>query len=329
MRSVDRIICLALTATLIFAIPFGLISSLIKHQPIDLVYVFVAAIFWPLACICFWYLLNFRHKSGQQIEAELALSIPEQPHISEHERSYRFQNGLLPAAVAIDEEQQVIHFFNCHAPRRMFATSQPRFCCPLSDLLGIYLVSYPQGAFTVVTQQGKASIPSGYDGFLELRERLTSLVPRNAPRFAEDQPLMGMVYLGGACCGLLAGYVMTPDNANDSTLGLLMIMGAILGPIISHVLIVVVDRKWRIGLVQPFGFAVAGAINGLLLCRLIEICWAGQADHFASYIVLFGLLGLAIGGVKQYRDQVRFGQVFCPLTCGSLLHQVKTQPREP
>ncbi len=50
----------------------------------------------------------------------------------------------------------------------------------------------------------RAVIPSSASNFAQLRKKLKEIVPYNQPGFSIDRPMMSIVYLAGAVCGLFA-----------------------------------------------------------------------------------------------------------------------------
>jgi hypothetical protein len=149
----------------------------------------------------------------------------------------RFSNGRKPASIAVDIGGSVIHFKNCHVPRRFIASAQDCFSCPISHVTGVHRFIYRGESLTIVTTMGKALIPATAGNYVELREFLTKAVSVNEPGFSTDHPMMGMVYLVGGFVGGLFSVLLTPGNASESTLLVFILSGTILGVVGIHLLI--------------------------------------------------------------------------------------------
>ena len=121
-------------------------------------------------------------------------------------------------------------------------------------------------------------------------------------RFASDQPWMGMVYVaverrGGLCGGVL----LTPRHANDSTLGVFVLCGAILGVLASRLLIYLADRWLNVDLARPVGHGVIGAILGSAVSTVIA-----PVIGWSTLPILALILAVAISGVMIGRT--RYGK---------------------
>ena len=131
-----------------------------------------------------------------------------------------------------------------------------------------------------------------------MRDAIQNLVPKTQPGFSSDHPLMGMVYLGGCLAGLFGGVMLTPKNAPDSTLGLFVLGGSILGTVASHLLVQAGDR-FKVSLAEPIGFGIVGAVAGTFVTRMFGpmIGW-----NFTPMIVLVSCgfcAGVCFGIWKQ------------------------------
>ena len=112
--------------------------------------------------------------------------------------------------------------------------------------------------------------------------------------------MMSMAYLAGALLGLFAGVMLTPKNANDSTLGLFAVVGAALGVVFIYLLVVLAERRFKIGLAQPIGFAMAGTFAGLLLHSML-VQWVGWGTAMV-FVVVGAVIGFLFGIFKQTRE---------------------------
>ena len=194
----------------------------------------------------------------------------------------------------------MIHFQNCHTPRKLLSSAQPWFSCPISDIKGLHVFRYRGESLTIVTAAGKALIPATSAGYEQLRQTLKQLVPRNEHGFSSDHPMMGMAYLAGALLGLFAGVMLTPKNANDSTLGVFAVVGSALGVVFIYLLVVLAERRFKIGLAQPIGFAMAGTFAGLLLHNML-VRWVGWGTAIV-FVVVGAVIGFLFGIFKQTRE---------------------------
>ena len=108
----------------------------------------------------------------------------------------------------------------------------------------------------------------------------------------------------GALVELFAGVIVTPRNATDATLGLFVLVGAVLGVAGSHLLVWGADRFLKTSLVQSIGFSVLGASIGLAIASVIAP-WIGW-----NLLPMAALAGAVFGGMfgikKQSREQRSF-----------------------
>lgn len=216
-----------------------------------------------------------------------------QPDISNGAIECRFR-VINSRSVFVDEERRLIHFGGCHVPRRFLSTVQPWFICPASDVRAVHIATE---GLTIVTSQGKAFIPADGENFDELRNAIRRLVPSNQPGLSAEHPMMGLGYVFGAIVGLFVGWSLVPMTASDSTLVLSLLAGPCLGVAIVHFLVCFIDQHSKVGLVQPLGFAMAGAIAGLPL--------GGSVAPFFDWNLIFllapAVIGATIGGIYGYR----------------------------
>lgn len=297
----NRIVVLVMCGGLLIGLISALIVSPKFRQQLDLTMGFVYCVFALMACGGIRLSLFWQNRTPEELEEEAALPTGDQPRISDHALVCRFSSLSGPAAVFVDPEQSQIHFQNCHVPRKLVASAQPWFSCPISDLKGAHVFRYRSESLTIVTATGKALIPAGGANYAQLRQTMEDLVPATQPGFSTDHPMMGMVYLAGALAGIFAGVLLTPNNANDSTMGLFVLAGAFTGVISIHLLVLVADRKWKIGLAQPIGFGMLGSWIGLTVHRFVQpqVGWSiGSVFMIAGF-----LLGAVLGILKQTRQR--------------------------
>ncbi len=269
---------------------------------IDFVNGIVLAIFAAVAAWGLWLSVTWKHRSGSELAEENARDSFDRPDISEDARVFHFQVMKKAGALYLDEASGRIHFRNCHVPRKFLATAEEWFSCPLGDLKGVHVFRWRLESFTVVTAQGKAVITDYDRDYAELRDLLKELVPATVPGFSADHPMMSLVYLGGALAGLFGGVFATPKNAPDSTLGLFVLGGSILGVASVHALVVFADRKFKVGLAQPLGFAVAGSCAGVALAEVLGPVAGWRMSVILAAVSIGALSGAAFGIWKQLRS---------------------------
>ncbi len=117
-------------------------------------------------------------------------------------------------------------------------------------------------------------------------------------RFASDQPWMGMVYVAGALGGLCGGVLLTPRHANDSTLGVFVLCGAILGVFASRLLIYLANRWLGVDLARPVGHGVIGAILGCAVSRVITPVIGWSTLPILALILAGAISGVMIGRTR-------------------------------
>ena len=192
----------------------------------------------------------------------------------------------------------MIHFENCHVPRRFGATAQTWFSCPVSDVRGVHRFFYHGESLTIVTATGKALIPAYATKYIELREFLTDAVPANQSGFSNDNPIMGFVYLAGALVGLFGGAFLTPRNSSDSTLGVFVLFGTILGVAGSHLLIRLGDRLLKTNLAKPIGLGMVGVTFGVVVSTAIAPVIDWNLVPMVALVLAGGVIGIIVG-IKQ------------------------------
>ncbi|MHB8969190.1 MAG: hypothetical protein ACYC3X_04490 [Pirellulaceae bacterium] len=117
-------------------------------------------------------------------------------------------------------------------------------------------------------------------------------------RFASDQPWMGMVDVAGALGGLCGGVLLTPRHANDSTLGVFVLCGAILGVFAGRLLIYLADRWLRVDLAQLVGHGVIGGIWGSAVSTVIAPVIGWSTLPTLALILAGAISGVLIGRIR-------------------------------
>jgi hypothetical protein len=302
----NRIVVLVLSSAMVLGIPILVVKQIRKGDGLDVVSGLLLLVFFGVGCALMWFSLFWRHRAEKELAEEESFPSAERPQIPEDALVYRFDNGMKSAAIFVDRGGQMFHFHNCHAPRRFLSTASKWFSCPLNEIQAAHVLRYRGESLTVVTKSGKALINSARPGYEELRDTIKELVPVARQGFSTDHPMMGMVYLFGALVGLFAGVMVTPRHANDATLGLFLLVGAVLGVAGSYLLVWGPDRSLKTSLVQPIGFSVLGAATGLAIANFIAP-WVGwdllpMAALVAVGVVFGGMFGIK----KQSRERGSF-----------------------
>lgn len=298
----NRIVVLVVSSGLFLGSIAVLVSRAVKHElnPVD---GFLFTVFGVMGGLGVWAGLSLRPKSQTELEREREFPVPDRPDVSPDAIPYLCSVGNRSAEVLVDVEDGRVHFRNCHVPRGFLTSVQPWFDCPSKELKGIHSFTH-RGVttLTIVTGHGKAVIPVAGAGYSELHEVLKQLVPHTSPGFSTDHPLIGMVYLAGALLGLFAGVFLTPEQADDTTLGLFVIAGSILGVAGSHLLVWAGDRVFNTGLVQPLGYGMFGAVLGTAFGSAIGRVVGWKLPPALTPIVLGFVIGAGFGIWKSRRE---------------------------
>ncbi len=257
------------------------------------------AYFCGLAGIAIWYMLRYlRNRRLERPAIGDAVRPPGQPHISEGSLTHIFPRGLSSGAVIVDLNAGLIHFKNCHSPRKFWSWAQPWFSCPITDIEAVHVFSDRVcETLTIVTATGKAVILCNGTDYLELMNKLKELVPYNQPGFATDNPMMSDVILAGAFVGIVAGVAFAavlpgPWSSYPSVMALGMLGGGSLGVFGIYMLVYLGDGWLQIEAVQPIGFAMVGATAGLSVGSLL-----GGGGENMGLILAIVAVGIASGGV--------------------------------
>ncbi len=275
---------------------------------IDFATGFVLVVFAVISAGGLWLSVTWKDRTGSELAEENARDSFGQPEMSESARVFHFPVMSKAGAVYLDEEAGQIHFHNCHVPRRFLAAEEEWFSCPIDEVKGVHVFRYRGESLTVVTATGKVVIQDFGRDFAELRDLLKELVPGTTPGFSADHPMMSMVYLGGALAGLFGGVIATPRNATDATMGLFVLGGSFLGVAGVHAVVVIADRKLKVGLAQPLGFSVTGVCAGAALAQLLGPIAGWRMPVMLGAVIIGGMSGAAFGiwnQIGSHRNQDR------------------------
>ncbi len=259
----SRLVVVLLSAIVVLVSLNGFVLGFRNGGP-ELVDLFLQLTLGAIGCYGVRLGLFYKTRSAQDLASEASLPSAERPNISDDALIFCFQSGSKVAAIYIDRPNQLIHFHNCHAPRRFLSMYSEWYSCPITQIQAAFDFRYRgQSSLTVVTTAGRALIAGTANDFDQLRAIMKELVPYAPYGYSLDHPLMGMVAVGGAFAGIMAGVSMTPVAAPDSTLGMFVLAGAAGGIGVSYSLVWASERLLRVSLVQPLGFAIIGAISGM------------------------------------------------------------------
>ncbi|MFO0865620.1 MAG: hypothetical protein U0744_13375 [Gemmataceae bacterium] len=213
------------------------------------------------------------------------------------------------AQVAIlDEMTGMIHFGNCHTPRRFLGTTERWRSCPIKEVIAAHpFASKGHESLTVVTQAGNALLYDGMENYQAFRERLEALLPPWQAGYSAEHPMMGFIYVGAALVGVLlgggAGVWIGPKNPGDATW---LLIGAFAGAIamvaLARVGVMLADRYLGVSIVPPIALAGFGAVLGFMLTN-----WLDLSLPFGLFPPIVGTLaGFVAGIVKLKRGSREF-----------------------
>ena len=295
----NRVVVLVLSSGLLIGIAAGLAGLLtghVKRDGLDFVTGFLFLVFAGGACFGIWVSLTWRNRTPEELareaEEQAAFPVSGAPTIPDDALVCRFATRTRAASLAVDFGAAVIHFENCYVPLRFLATTATWYSCPVGDVKAVF--SFGR-SLTILTGTGKALIPGTATHYAQLREYLAEAVPTNPPGFAAEHPLMPFVYLAGACFGLFGGAILAPRNADGSTLGLFVLLGAFGGVFASRLLVYLADRLFHLNLARPIGGGMIGAIGGLLISKVLAPAIAWNMTPIVFLVLTGALIGCFIG----------------------------------
>jgi hypothetical protein len=291
----NRIAVFVLTSGTLIGMVVTLATPKFRND-LDIVTGFLFVTFAAMFSFGVWISLNWRSNAPEKVADFHAV---DRPTISDDAIVCPFSTGIKSASIAVDPGAAVIHFENCHVPRRFLATAQTWFSCPISDVRAVHRFIYDGESLTIVTATGKALIPATATNYLELREFITDAVPENQRGFATDHPMMGMVYVAGSLVGLFGGVFLTPRNSSDSTLAVFVLSGTVLGVACSHLLIRLGDRWLKTGLAEPIGYGMIGVNFGLTVSTAVAPFIDWNMAPMIALALAGGIIGVIIGMKKQ------------------------------
>ncbi len=292
----NRIAVLVLCSVILLAAVYNVVIPGARRD-MDVIKALLLMTFSGFACYGIWVALTWRRCEQ---EGQDQLDGLQRPEVSEDAVEYHYFTGLHSGSVIVDPHREMIHFLKCHVPRRFLARVEPLFSCPFSDLKAVYQFN-DRGVecLTVVSESGKAVIPNTGANYGDVSGLLTDLVGENQSGFATDDPRMGVVWLAGAMVGLFTGFLVAPQNSSDSTLGVYVVCGAILGVICSQLLIRVLDRTFKVNLARIIGYGTIGVIAALNVGSIFMPLVGWSMPVMAAIVLVGFLLGAFISHSKQ------------------------------
>jgi hypothetical protein len=201
--------------------------------------------------------------------------------------------------VILDESAGMIHFGNCHTPRRFLGTTERWRSCPISEVVAAHpFASKGNESLTVVTQTGSALLYDGMENYRALRERLEAILPPWQAGFSADHPMMPLIYVGAALVGVIVGGAVGvwvgSRNPGDATW---VEIGAFVGALVMVFLarggVVMADRYLGVSIVPPVTLAGFGVVLGSMLTTCLDLSLplglippiAGAVAGFVSGII--------------------------------------------
>jgi hypothetical protein len=209
-------------------------------------------------------------------------------------------------SVIVDRGNQVIHFRNCHTPRRFLALrAQPLVTCRFDEMLAAYRGGSRGAVWVdVITPTGKAHIPrTDPEGvFEELYQQLLALAPNDLRAPAEEHPLMVPVYVAGGLGGMVPLLYLMPKNSSAAVMILAGLLGIVLGIAAVFWTVRLGQRWFGVKLALPLGLGIAGALAGLIAFFQV-VCAFVQGNGIHLSILLGGgfLAGVTSGVVLENR----------------------------
>lgn len=192
----------------------------------------VLLVIFTIGCGLVWVSLFWRDRTQDDLAEEQSIPGDDQPDIPDDALIHRFRNGWKSAAIYVDRSGQMVHFYNCHAPRRFLSLARGWISCPVDEILAVHVYRGRRTrseSLTVVTANGKVMCFDSDASYKPLRDTLIQLAPDVGPEFAKDHPLTHLVWGFGAASGLFAGAYQTPIHARDWTLDWYILGGMFLG----------------------------------------------------------------------------------------------------
>ncbi len=310
---IGRFFILVFSAGMGFGIPCLAVQKLLQAQsiaelsrnPASLFLLLILLLFF-VACGCggIWLSLAWKHRTPEELGRMQSRPSADRPGISQDALVYRFNKVSKSAAVYVDHTGQMLHFYNCHTPRKFLALTASRwFSCTINELQGAIPFTPPRRyggqsveSLYVLTTSGKAIISGTETGYEEIRDIIRQLVPVADPQASTEHPLMPLACLFGGIVGLIAGWQLTPSNSNDETMTQYIFFGTAFGAATSGLLVWFAGRFLRINLAVPMGSSLYGSVFGLLVSQFLTP-WTGWST---KPLVVLAIIGAVAGGLLGF-----------------------------
>lgn len=236
------------------------------------------------------------------------------PDLSDDVLVYRFEKKAgageagsdFERAVILDRGNQVVHFWNCHSPRRFFAVrAQPLVTCRFDEVLAAYEGRHRDAVWVdVITPTGKARIPKAdpAGGFDDLCRQLRALAPDDRRAPAEEHPLMILVYVAGGLAGLVALLCALPRDSGAPATTLAGLLGVVSGIAGVYWAVRLSHRWFGVKLALPLGLGIVGALAGLVaFFEIVCAVTTGNGIHLSILLAGGFLAGVISGAVLEHR----------------------------
>lgn len=287
---------------------FRLVAALAKFD-------FAVASVALLACVLFggvlWLVLFPR-----STERLPALNPSDLPSVSQNSLVCR-KAGVFggESRIIIDFDADTIHFEHCFTANEFLARQKEHWSCPLDDVVEVerdVIKGVPY--LSIVTTTGKAFYGSAGTNFEELSRCLQGRVRPGARAAAEGvlHPLMHPICLAGGVAGMIAGFLLMPQNAPVLLWYVAFFVGTAGGACGAYGLCDFMERVVRIPVVVPLGCAVVGFAAGIpfVLVVMGPLNLPIHGFPYTLFPCAFGLIGLALGIASQRRkSSARHGEV--------------------
>lgn len=215
-----------------------------------------AAVFIVIASVAvgslgIWSTAFTKHHSLDELEQTGETASSELPAMAWDSVACRFSLGSKVGGVLVDTESKLIHFSNCHMKFGFTNAADHSFQCPVADVRRIHDKHTQKVGMclSIVTRHGRCMIRKIDADYGEIRDVLVSLVPVNDSGYILHDPVMqmplGLAFAGSGVLGLLAGWWLLPDQANDTFLAVCLIAGTTIGMAAALLVTGLVDRKLR------------------------------------------------------------------------------------
>jgi hypothetical protein len=143
------------------------------------------------------------------------------PEVSKDALVYRFKDywgGPKLRAVYVDQASRMIHFYNCHRPRKFLPVSEDEwFSCSVDELQRasdvVILKAEVPPLLHVQTPSGLAIIHGRHAGYKEIRDIIQEFAPQSTLEY-ETKTAMVLGIPFGAFVGFFAGWNLLPSDGD-------------------------------------------------------------------------------------------------------------------